>query len=237
MESNYKIATSISIRYYVAALITFFVYLSVNVVAVGAFTTINGYMAVNAETNEHLYDYYYSEGEDTKRTEYEAQGIEVETVPLRSEVSGGGKIFTDVTGQTIGGIVLIGFIYSVVYKLGDGDANLAHFNHIKLDKLRGLKIGLFAMLPSFIAWLMAVIAKLGAIPGTWYSLFKFMSYQSFTLINVIFGKATTSTDTISWMQLVLGLTVMIIPPILSQICYMMGYKRINLTSKMFVKKG
>lgn len=237
MSSNIKIATSVSIRYYITALITFFVYLSVNVVAVGAFTTVNGYMAVNAETNERLYDYYYSEGEDTKLAEYEAQGIEITTVPLRSSVSGGAKIFTDVSGQAIGGLILIGFIYSALYKLGDGDANLAQYDHITLDKLRGLKIGLLAMFPSFIAWLVAVVAKFGIIPGTWYSLFKFMSYQTFVLINEIFGKETTSTDAISWIQLVLGLTVLIIPPVISQICYMMGYKRINLTSKLFVKKG
>lgn len=236
MESNYKIATSISIRYYVAALITFFVYLSVSVVATGAFTKVNGYTAYNTDSGELLYHYYYSEGEDNKLAEFEAQGIKVSTVPLRSEVSGGAKIFTDVTGQAIGGLVLIGFIYSAVYKLGDSDANLAQFNHKELDKLRGLKIGFLAVIPSFVAWLVAAIAKLGVISGSWYALFRFMSYQTFTLINAIFGQKTSTTDIISWGQLLIGLTVLLIPPIISQICYMMGYKRINLTSKLFVKK-
>lgn len=236
MKSNIKIATSISIRYYVAALITFFVYLSLTVVATGAFTEINGYTAYNAETNEVLYDYYYSEGEDTKRVEYEKDGIEIGELPIRSKVSGGGKIFTDLTGQIIGGLVLIGFIYGSLYKLGDGDANLAQFNHIQLDKIRGLKIGILAVIPSFLAWLVAVIAKTGLISGNWYSLFRFMSYQTFTLINAIFGQSTSSTDFIGWGQLVLGLTVLAVPPIIAQICYMLGYKRINLSSMFFVKK-
>lgn len=236
MESNVKIAASISIRYYVAALITFFVYLSLTVVATGAFTEVNGYTAYSEENNEVLYHYYYADGEDTKLAEYEAQGIKVSTVPLRSEVSGGAKIFTDLTGQLIGGLVLIGFIYSALYKLGDGDANLAQFNHKKLDKLRGFKIGLLAVVPSFAAWLIAVIAKAGVISGSWYSLFRFMSYQTFALVNAIFGQSTSTTDVISWGKLLLGLTVLAVPPIIAQICYMLGYKRINLTSMLFVKK-
>lgn len=236
MESNIKIAASNSIRYYVAALITFFVYLSLTVVATGAFTEVNGYTAYNAEKNEVLYHYYYADGEDTKRAEYEAQGIEVSTVPLRSEVSGGAKIFTDLTGQVIGGLVMIGFIYSSLYKLGDSDANLAQFNHKVLDKLRGLKIGLLMVVPSFVAWIIAVIAKVGLISGSWYSLFRFMSYQTFTLINVIFGQQSSTTDVITWAQLFLGLTVLAVPPIIAEICYIMGYKRVNLTSKLFVKK-
>ncbi len=236
MESNIKIATSVSIRYYVTALITFFVYLSLTVVATGAFTEVNGYTAYNEENNQALYHYYYADGEDTKLAEYEKQGIKVSTVPLRSAVSGGGKIFTDLTGQAIGGLILIGFIYSILYKLGDGDANLAQFNHKKLDKFRGLKIGTLAVVPSFIAWLVAVIAKAGVISGSWYSLFRFMSYQTFALVNVIFGQSTSTTDNISWAQLFLGLTVLIVPPVIAQISYMMGYKRINLSLMLFFKK-
>lgn len=236
MESNSKIATSISIRYYVAALITFFVYLSVSVVAAGAFTEVNGYMAYNADTNEKLYEYYYSDGEDTERAVWEAKGIEVTTVPLRTEVTGGGKIFTDVAGQGIGGLILIGFIYGVLYKLGDSDANLVNFNHKTYDRWRGAKIGIYAMIPSFIAWLVMVVAKLGVIPGKWYMLFKFMSFQTFTLISAIFGQKTNTTDILGWGQIFLGLTVLLIPPIIAQICYTFGYKRINLTSKLFVKK-
>ncbi len=236
MDSNIKIAASNSIRYYISAIITFFVYLSLTVVATGAFTTVVGYTAYSADKNEVLYHYYYTDGEDTKRVEFEAEGIEVSTVPLRSEVSGGGKIFTDVTGQLIGGLVTIAFIYSSLYKLGDSDANLVNFNHKEPDKIRGLKIGLLAVVPSFIAWLVAVVAKFGVISGTWYSLFRFMSYQTFMLINAVFGQKTNSTDGISWLQLFLGLTVLVFPPVIAQISYTLGFKRINLFSKFIYKR-
>ena len=236
METNLKIAVSCSIRYYVAALITFFVYLSLTVVAAGAFTEVEGYMAYNTETGEMLYNYYYSEGEDTKKAQYEAQGIEVSTMSLRSEVTGGAKIFTDTLGQLIGGVVTIGFIYSSLYKLGDSDANADAFGHRALDKIRGLKIGLMMVVPSVVAWLILVVAKAGVISGKWYSLFRFMSYQSFTLINAIFGQATASADAISWPQLYLGLIIVAIPPVIAQICYMLGYKRISFSNKLLYKK-
>ncbi len=236
MRANIKIAASNSIRYYISAIITFFVYLSLTVVATGAFTSVVGYTAYSEENNEVLYHYYYSDGEDVRRTELEAEGIKISTVPLRSEVNGGGKIFTDVTGQVIGGLVTIAFIYSSLYKLGDSDANLVNFNHIAPDKIRGLKIGFLMVIPSFVAWLVAVIAKLGVISGSWYSLFRFMSYQTFTLINAIFGQKTSTTDNISWVQLLLGLTVLVFPPIISYISYNLGFKRIKLFEKFIYKR-
>ncbi len=236
METNVKLAISGSIRYYIAALITFFVYTSLIVVGTGAFTTVVGYMAYNTQTGEMLYNYYYSEGEDIKKAEYEAQGIEVSTMSLRSELSGGAKVFTDVLGQVIGGVVTVAFINSLLYKTGDRDANLVAFGHKQQDKIRGLKIGLLMIIPSFAAWLIAVVAKLGVIGSNWYSLFRFMSYQTFMLVNAIFGYKTASTDGISWVQLFLGLTIIVIPPIIAQISYTLGYKRIALPSNLFYKK-
>lgn len=236
MEANVKIAASCSIRYYVAALITFFVYLSLTVVAAGTFTEIEGYTAYNAETGDMLYNYYHSQGEDTQKAQYEAEGIEVSTMSIRSEVSGAAKVFTDGLGQLIGGAVAIAFIYSAMHKLGDSDANMVAFGHKPQDKIRGFKIGLLMVVPSFVAWLIVVIAKLGVINGKWYSLFRFMSYQSFTLINAIFGQSTTSTDALKWQQVFLGLVILLIPPIIAQICYILGYKRIGFSRNLLYKK-
>ena len=237
MGAIIKKAASCSIRYYICAIITFFVYFSLTVVATGFFTEVNGYTAYDAEKNEVLYHYYYEQGEDTLLAEYQAKGIEVSTVALRSTLQGGGKVFVDATGQLIGGLITGAFIYTSLWKLGDGDANLVAFGNAKHDSIKGLKIGALAVVPSFISWIIVVLAKTGAVPGGWFALYRFMNYQLFTLVNAIFGQSVNTTDMISWPQIFAGLSVLVFVPLVAQISYMLGFKRISLGESLIYKKN
>lgn len=237
MGSIVKKAASCSIRYYISALITFFVYLSLTIFATGFFTEVNGYTAYDAENNEVLYHYYYEQGEDTLLAEYQAKGIEVSTVALRSTLQGGGKLFADFTSQLIGGLITVAFIYTALWKLGSSDANLVTYNHAEHDSIKGLKIGALAVVPSFVSWLVVVLAKEGIIPGGWFTLYRFMNYQVFTLVNAIFGQNVKTTDLIAWPQIFAGLSVLVFVPIIAQISYTLGYKHISLGESLIYKKN
>ncbi len=240
-STNLKLAVSCGIRYILSAVITFFVYLSVTVVAIGFFTNNIGYTAyqVNETTNEskELYRYYYADGEDTKLSEYQEQGISVTTVAIRSQLSGNPKLFTDILAQTIGAVVTVAFIGSVLRKVGDADANLVSLGHKKYDKFRGFKIGLVAAIPYAVAYLVAWMAKLRIVPGSWYALFRFMNYQVFMFINAVFGQSTSTAVDLSVLQMVLGSLTVIIIPVIAHIVYILGYKRISFGDRIMYKNN
>ncbi len=241
MKKNSNIAVGLSIRYYVSAIITFFIYFSVTVIATGIFTTNIGYTAYSASENndtgknELLYHYYYEEGEDTKKAEFEAKGIEVSTVPLRSTLSGTPKAVTDIVSQIAGALITFGFIHNALWNLGAGDSNLINFGHMEFDRLRGAKIGLMAAIPGFVAWLVAVVAKSGLIGGKWFGLFRFLNYQAFLPFNTIFGQSTATTDLVSWTQIFLGVLLLLILPVFAEIFYILGFKKISFTKIIYKK--
>ena len=55
------------------------------------------------------------------------------------------------------------------------------------DKLKGLKIGLLASLPSFLSFVLAVLARFSILPEIFYKLFKILNFHVFSINNIIFG--------------------------------------------------
>lgn len=236
MKKISSVAINCSIRYYISSIITFFIYFSVTVIATGAFTNVTGYTAYSAENNEVLYHYYYEQGEDTQKAQFEAQGIEVSTVALRSTLEGTAKMVTDVIAQIAGGLITLGFVHNSLWNLGAGDNNLVNFGHMVYDRFRGAKIGLLASLPGFVVWLVTVIAKLGLLGGKWFVLFRAFNYQTFLPFNAIFGQSTVSTDLLSWGQIFGGLIIIFILPIISEIFYILGYKKFTFNNLIYKKE-
>lgn len=236
MERNSHYAVKLGIRYLISAVIAFFVYLSIVVIFTGMFTKVVGYTAYNAESNEVLYHYYESEGEDLKKAEYEAQGIEVSTVDLRSTLSGKPQFFADFIGQTVAALIILSFAHSILWKLGDSDSNLVAFEHIAEDKLRGFKIGALATVPGAAAFLLAVIAKIGILPASVIALYRFVNYQFFTLGNLFFTRSLTDYSAVSWGRLLSSASIMLLLPIISGIMYILGYNHITLQKYIYKKK-
>lgn len=236
MKENIGIAASLWLRYIICAFVALFIFISVSVIAVGSFTEVIGYEVYSAENNELLYTHYLADGEDAKAAEYEEQGIEILRANIRSEVTGTPKIVYFLIAQLLSGAITVAFIYKRMWSLGDGDANLVNFGHRQKDMLRGIKIGLIAIVPNFITWLLLVIAKLGVIGAGVMPIYRFANYQHFALISLIFGDSTTTVGDVSWVQIFLGLSVFVALPLIAQIGYTLGYKRISLKEKMIYQK-
>lgn len=237
MQKNLKIAFACWIRYMICALLAFFIYLSLSVLSVGTFTNIIGYEARNSETGETLYTHYTDDGEDLKAAEFEAQGIKISKLAVRNELSGTPKFFTVFISQLIVLITVFSFIYKRLWALGDSDANLANFEHIKPNKLRGLTIGLFAIIPNFLSWVMLLLAKTDLITDKVVHIFRFINYQMFSVVNLTLGEKTMSVQDVGFGQILLVLTAFIILPIIAEISYLLGYNRVRLSDKFIYRKN
>lgn len=236
--SNRAPAISCAIRYVVTALITFFIYISVTVIFVGLFYQSSGYTVYKIENEKpvELYRYYYSEGEDTKYSEYEQQGLELQKVETPTELKGTPKLVADALTQVAGLVVLFAFVHSAVWKIGDSDRNLIAQGNREIDKLRGIKIGLLANVPLYVSYLVFLVAKSGLISGEWYALFRFINFPVFTIINLLYGQSTSTADVIPWFNVICGAVILLILPLFAHIAYTLGLKRISITERLVYKK-
>lgn len=237
MQKNVKTALACWIRYTICAILAFFIYLSVSVITVGSFTDVIGYEARDSKTGETLYVYHYEDGEDTKAQEYKDKGIEIATLAIRNELAGTPKFFTVFISQLLALLMVVAFTHKRLWALGDSDANLVNFEHIKANKLRGLYIGLLAIIPNVISWLVVVASKLGIITDKVIYVFRLINYQLFSFINLLFGETTISTGDITWGAIILCLLIFTVLPIICFASYLLGFNRIRISEKLIYRKN
>ena len=184
--SVFKSGAKLSGGIIMAAILGFFLCVSINVICTALFTDYIGYNAyVYTEDSDKAiaeYQYLYTDtdgdgkdnGTDTKKAEYEEQGYTVTTYKVRSTLEGAGKlVFLSIT-QVLNLVLLIAFASSSVYKQGFKDANLVRTGHLKADSLKGYKIGLIANIMFFVLFAAMVVFTVTTpnFRTVWYAFLK-----------------------------------------------------------------
>ena len=240
MKATLKSGFSLMGRLLVLLLLEFFLVLSINVICSMVFTENTGYAAYgytqNEEDTTHLYTYYYADGEDIKREEYEAAGYKLTFKSLRSGLSGTGKAIFLSVSQILGFIIMASFVFAPNYQQGFKDSNMVRHGHMKEDKLKGLKIGFIANSPYFIMFAVFLICGLGALPNMPISLYRLFNSQYYGFIDLI-GSTVATAGSLSLWQFVLLFALQLIIPAISAVAYVMGYKGIDIVEKIvYVKR-
>lgn len=210
--------------------------ISLSVLATAAFSENIGYIAYGvsseSEESEELYRHYYKDGEDTKKAQYEDNGYTVTESKIRSEISKTGNAVFLTVSAIFCLVLTVSFVYPKLWQMGTKDSNLVQFKHKKEDKLKGLKCGIIAIIPSVI--LLIVFAFI--IPETQTTLYKFLNCSSYTFIDWIVGSAKTFKE-LSIIK-ILGLLILnAVIPLSAFSGYLLGYKNISLSEKFIYKKN
>lgn len=238
MKQNISAAAKCFLSVLLVDFMSFFLFLSITVIAVGVSTENIGYVAysVNSEgTSEELYTYYYSDGDDTRLEEYEAQGVEVKTQNIRSEVSDGVNNAVKILTFLFTLVMFFAMIYSSLWTRGDKDNNLAAFGHIKRDKFRGLKIGLLADAPFALLYLLLAANKIHDFIPAYNFIYRTFNYYMFPLVDAAFGAAKTAGE-LSVGGLLLLLVTLIPMPLACSVGYYCGNNEISLRDKFVYAK-
>ena len=245
--SVFKSGAKLSGGIIMAAILGFFLCVSINVICTALFTDYIGYNAyVYTEDSDKAiaeYQYLYTDtdgdgkdnGTDTKKAEYEEQGYTVTTYKVRSTLEGAGKlVFLSIT-QVLNLVLLIAFASSSVYKQGCKDANLVRTGHLKADSFKGFKIGLIANIMFFVLFAAMVVFTVTTpnFRTVWYA---FLNSQFYPIILWISGSADVVSK-LSILQIVLLFVLQFIVPVISGIAYILGFKGINFSDKIVYKKG
>lgn len=236
----------------IAAVISIFLCVSMNVICSALFTVETGYKAYvyeNEESTEAMaeYEYFYTDddgdgkddGTDTKKEEYEDAGYIVNTVKQRSTLTGIGKITFLLLTQVFSMIMVVAFASNSPYKQGFKDSNLVKVGHAQKDMLKGFKIGLIGNIPFFVLTILVIVMASGIAPNfrtVWYA---FLSGHFYSLIILITNSVHNSLHTIaeiSAVQYLLLIAIQFIVPAISGVAYILGIKGINLEEKIVYKK-
>ncbi len=247
--NTFKNGIKLSGSLIVAAVMSIFLCISINVICSAVFTVETGYKAYVYETKESTtpiaeYEYKYTDedadgkddGTDTKRKEYEDSGKFVSVVKLRSTLEGTGKAVFLVLTQIFASIMVIAFASNAPYKQGFKDSNMVKTGHMSSDLFKGFKIGLIGNIPFFVLTLLVIIMAYGMAPSfktVWYA---FLSGHFYSFI-ILISKGVQTVSEMGIMQLILLALIQFVVPVISGVSYILGFKGINIAEKIVYKKG
>lgn len=219
----------------------FFLVISFSVFGNALFTENVGYTAYgtlqDSEESVELYKYYFADGEDLKKADYEAQGYTISEISIKSQMTKSETIGLGIVYQIFALVILITFIYTYLWQLGTKDSNFVHYNHKKEDKLKGLKMGAIAIIPSVLFLSFLVITKNTASQGFPVALYRFFNSYAYTFVEWVTSGAMKFNQ-LGIGNIVLLYIIQLIVPVIAFISYLLGYKNIMLSEKiLYIKKN
>ena len=165
---------------------------------------------------------------DTKSTLAENQFVE----SIRTEMPKTVSVAMGILSQSFMFVLFAALIYSKLWERGDRDANSVNFGRMEEDKLRGLRIGLIAAVPSIVFYLLLVVSKLGLITEKYFFIYRFLNLTFMPVMSALTGKAGLVSTNVSWLSLAAILLTVATLPLISHAAYLLGYNHISLSEKI-----
>ncbi len=239
MNYIFKNGLFLFFRIIIVSIMSIIVTVSISVLATAAFTKTTGYKAFVYDDNNKLideYTYNYSDGDDKQIEEFESEGYKVNKSYFRTELKGKGYIINQTASQAISVIFLFVFIYNMLFKLGNSDLNLVRTGHKTEDKLKGFKIGIIAVIPAFVLFLIILICGLGVKPDMPIALFTLPNFYVYQILRCISGNVANAGD-LNILQYILMFISVFIIPLISHLSYTLGYRDIFVIEKIIYKNN
>lgn len=218
-----KTGFDLLLRYVVCVIMCFMVFLSFLAVFTPALTEAVGYDAyvTNKDTgrSEKIYTHYYADGEDTRKAEYEAQGVQVMTAQLRSELSGAGAVVVFAAAQAVCLALFIALVPHRLYKLGlqDGEDGMSYHT------ARWLLPSLFPVAVSTVTFALLVLTKLQWIGDAGLTAYRYANYHLYGLQRLILGAGSDPAQ-ITWAGILLGFLPAVLTIISCGLLYYFGHR-------------
>lgn len=120
-------------------------------------------------------------------------------------------------------------IYKAAWSTGGREANLADYNHIKLDKWRGFKVGLCANIPWLITGILMILSKYGLFYNFMIP-YKIINAEVWQLVNII--APSIFLPDLSYLQVYAVAACTLIPVLLMGVFYILGIHRFAIVERI-----
>lgn len=223
---TYKIGFHLTIRYLAAIIMSFVIFLSFTAIFTLPLTEAIGYDAYISDKatgqSEKVYTHYFSDGEDIKKAEYEAQGLTVHTAQLRSELTGACAALIFTAAQILSLVLFVALVPNRLYRLGAENAASGKEHSAS----RWLVPSLFPAGVSLCSYLLLVVNKLQWIDDQGLAIYRYANYHLYGFQRLILGTGNDCSE-ISWMGIFLALFPTVLAIASCGILYELGYRGIH----------
>ena len=233
-KENVSLALGVFWRTVVAGFLCLFLYMSITILITGLTTHKVGYQIYEKTESGSA---VLVEEIDTIPSEEELAEIEEKLEenqvlqPKMSKVPAAASAAMDIISQIFMLVLLIAFPYTLLWGKGDRDKNTVNFGHMEEDKLRGLKVGLMAAIPSGVAYLILLICRLLHTGTVYFACYRFFN----TPFMPIYNRLTQGVETIgdvSWAAMLVFFFFLAVVPLICHVSYMLGYTQISISEKL-----
>jgi len=221
-----KLGLNLAIRYLASIIMSFVIFLSFIAIFTLPLTEPIGYDAYIADGeaghSRKVYTHYFADGEDTKKAQYESQGLTVYTSELRSELTGFGAALVFGAAQLASIALFIALVPSRLYRLGAKDAQ----SHNGNSTGRWLLPTLFPTAISLTGYILLVLNKLQWIGNQGLSLYRYANYHLFGFQRLLLGTGNDGSQ-VSWTGIILAFSPTVLTILICGLLYHFGYHNIH----------
>ncbi len=237
-ETMSSFVTKIFLRAVIAAVLSMIVYLSVGFVFTAIGTKEEGYTVyVQDENSEWVEESYLTVEElSNANTSSDTDVSADETAPtkMRRVTSKRSDMPTwlNLLSKLISEICMLGMYISMLYITAWEYGAKARQNRKEtpIDKWYGLRGGLIATIPLWIAWAALFASKFGWFNPNYAGTFQFIMAPWFPIVNSMMGASTTAD--VPWWALFAVLPLTTLKPLTTHIAYTLGAKDIVLRDQI-----
>lgn len=219
----------------IVSLLSFFIYFSVTMLSVSAWSKEIGYTVYSKDESGKfsVREYYhsYSDGKDKKIDKYDENEIYKFVDRQLSEST---KTKVNIFTQALTFIGFVFIIYNYLHPIGLGDRTRISFCNEKGDPNRGYKAGLYASIPQLVLILLIIAEK---IFKTKFALpvFRLINFTFYYIFELIVGDSVYGYQC-NLFSIILLLLIPAVLPVAAGISYKMGFKEIVIKDKLMYSK-
>ncbi len=190
----------------------------------------------DSSEEELLYKYYTEKGNSILSEQYKEKKIELLNYSIRSEVEKAPDIACSIISQIFCLVILASFVYNELWKTGNKDFEAERLYGKPINKLKGLFIGLVAVIPSAAFLIFSIITKNTVMAKLPVAIFTFSNCYAYEIIFAVTNGVMYWAD-VQWWQALVYFVVLLIIPIIALVSYIIGVKDISISEKLVYKNS
>jgi len=233
----FKTALKVWGRLILAGVMCAVLFISMSVLGSGLLANEVGYQIVEITGTEEapqtklIKEHYYAVGEEPVK---DLELPENQQILKIREMTPAVRNTLDVITLLFMLFLLCVFPYNLLWELGCKDDNRVRYRNMQPDLLRGLKVGLLAVIPSALLYVGLILSKLSVLPEVYVALYRVLNIPFLPLINWLLPTTVKIADAAFWRVLVVGVTLLLVP-VVCWGAYRLGYAQFSVREHMTYK--
>lgn len=234
-KKTLSVAGALSLRLLAATVFCGILFISMNMISTAFFSEPVGYQIfeiIDDKKQEPVGEpYYYKDSEKPVDADDLDLSENQELIVLRDVPQSTQRVFDVITQILM--LVLLGlFPYNRLWEFGNRDDTNVRYRGQRPDKLRGLKVGLLAIVPFFAIWLCVFITQFIADPGLLGDVYRISHIGWWNIIDWV----TLSGTAFTWWRMLILLPTYLFVPAVAAIAYTFGTRQFSIQEFITFKK-